>query len=240
MSKEISPDGKLCSPSQKLSSLHDLETANAFISDKSSVSDWKKVSFPSEFSIKDNTSNINPLGLLSFGITGFLVNLSQTGVFPMGSFLASLGIFYGGLGLIICGAMEWKKNHMVNGVTYISFGCFWFSNIGSVIFAKLGWFEPASPIEVGFVLFVFGTFLFVLFFVNLSGPLVVKIIFFTAFTSFWIQAIGLWLNQQEKASAALGTICCALAVYVGFAELLNETYKTTILPLGPTFMKKHD
>ena len=247
MTDLLSPDQKLCFSPQKLSSLHDVETGDLFISDKETVSDLRKTNSTkiesilqgqTEINVKDTTSNINPLGLLAFGITGFLVNLSQTGLFPMNAMLAALGIFYGGIGLVITGIMEWKKNHMVNGVVYISFGFFWISNISSGIFVKLGWADPPDPIGSGFVLFIFGTFLFILFFVNIMAPLVVKIIFFTAFLSFWIQAAGLWLNKPEKVSASIGVVCCVFAIYAGFSEILNETYQTVILPMGPTFGRK--
>jgi len=158
----------------------------------------------------------------------------------MTSILQCFGLFYGGFGLLLTGIMEWKKNHMVNAVTYSSFGFFWISNISSGIFVKLGWGDPADPIGTGVVLLLFGTFLFVLFIVNLGTPIVVKLIFITAFVSFWIQGAGLIMGKQERLSAAIGVCTCILAIYAGFSEILQETYGMTLLPLGPTMTRKRN
>ena len=245
MAEDLSPDNKLCfQRPQKLSSLHEIDTQGAFISDKNTVSDFRAPNsnfsngLSSELTVKDSTANINPLGLLAFGITGFLVNLSQTGLYPMSSLLQCFGLFFGGFGLLLTGIMEWKKNHMVNAVTYCTFGFFWICNIASGIFVKMGWGDAPDPVGTGIVLLIFGLFLFVLFFVNLTGPIVVKLIFFTAFSSFWIQGAGLIMGKPEKLSAWIGVSTCVMAIYAGFSEILQETYGTTILPLGPTFMRK--
>ena len=243
-----SPDQKLFSPDQKLSSLHDIiETGNYFINDKGTLSDYKRVDSTkinsilegnSQILLKDTSANINPLALLSFGISGFLMNLGQTGLYPMNAMVAAFGFFFGGGGLILCGLMEWQKNHMAGAITNISFGFFWISNIATGIFEKLGWESPPDPITIGVVLFLFGSLLFVLFLVHVGGPLVVKLIFMTAFLSFWIQAVGILMGKKEKMSAVLGTVCCGLAIYSAFSEILNESYKRTILPMGPTFARK--
>jgi succinate-acetate transporter protein len=47
--------------------------------------------------IKDKSANPAPMGLLGFGLTTFLLNLHNAGVFPMNSMIVAMGLFYGGL-----------------------------------------------------------------------------------------------------------------------------------------------
>ena len=46
---------------------------------------------------KDKTSNPAAIGLLGFGLTTFLLNLHNAGVYPMNSMILSMGFCYGGL-----------------------------------------------------------------------------------------------------------------------------------------------
>lgn len=47
--------------------------------------------------VKDKTANPGALGLLGFGLTTFLLNMHNAGVFPLSSMIVGMGIFYGGL-----------------------------------------------------------------------------------------------------------------------------------------------
>lgn len=47
--------------------------------------------------IKDKTANPAALGLLGFGLTTFLLNLHNAGVYPLNSMILAMGIFYGGI-----------------------------------------------------------------------------------------------------------------------------------------------
>ena len=75
--------------------------------------------------ISDTTANPGALGLLAFGMTTIILNMSNAGIFAMGSVVFSMGIFYGGIAQIIAGIMEWKKNNTFGMVAFISYGSFW-------------------------------------------------------------------------------------------------------------------
>ena len=72
----------------------------------------------------DVTANPAALGLTAFGMTTVLLNLSNAGYFALGSMVLAMGIFYGGLGQIIAGIMEWKKNNTFGMTAFLSFGYF--------------------------------------------------------------------------------------------------------------------
>ena len=48
-------------------------------------------------STHDRTANPAPLGLLAFGMTTVLLNLSNIGLFKVNSMILAMGIFYGGI-----------------------------------------------------------------------------------------------------------------------------------------------
>jgi len=47
--------------------------------------------------IKDKTANPAALGLLGFGLTTFLLNMHNAGVYPLNSMILAMGLFYGGM-----------------------------------------------------------------------------------------------------------------------------------------------
>lgn len=47
--------------------------------------------------VKDKTANPAALGLLGFGLTTFLLNLHNAGVYPLDSMILAMGLMYGGL-----------------------------------------------------------------------------------------------------------------------------------------------
>ena len=61
--------------------------------------------------LKDNSANPGPLGLLAFGMTTVLLNLHNAGFYEMNSMILAMGVFYGGLAQIIAGILESKKNN---------------------------------------------------------------------------------------------------------------------------------
>ena len=74
--------------------------------------------------IKDTTSNPAPVGLMGFGMTTVLLNLHNAGLFPLGTMILAMGIFYGGLAQFIAGIMEWKKGNTFGTTAFMSFGAF--------------------------------------------------------------------------------------------------------------------
>ena len=49
-----------------------------------------------QISITDKSADPGALGLLGFGLTTFLLNLANAGVFPMDSMVMAMGLCYGG------------------------------------------------------------------------------------------------------------------------------------------------
>src|SRR5580658_8299334 len=87
--------------------------------------------------IKDTTANPAPLGLFGFGMTTIVLNLHNSGMFPMNSMILAMGICYGGAAQVIAGIMEWKKNNTFGTTAFISYGFFWLSLVTLVLLPKI-------------------------------------------------------------------------------------------------------
>jgi succinate-acetate transporter protein len=64
---------------------------------------------------------------MGFGMTTVLLNIHNTGLFPVSAMILGMGIFYGGLAQIIAGIMEFKKGNTFGTTAFTSYGLFWIS-----------------------------------------------------------------------------------------------------------------
>lgn len=187
-----------------------------------------------EFPIKDTTSNPGPLGLLGFGLTTFLLNLHNAGVYPMNSAILAMGLCYGGFAQIVAGIFEWHKNKIFTSVVFLSYGTFWWSLCLVLMLPKMGLAAATDKTGMGWYLFIWGFISLGFLICSLKKPRIIFIIFVTVVILFWLLAIDNWADNPNfgKAAGIEGIICGLLAIYAGLAELINETYGRSILPMG--------
>ncbi|MBC7424250.1 MAG: acetate uptake transporter [Ferruginibacter sp.] len=184
--------------------------------------------------IKDTSANPGPLGLLAFGMTTVLLNLHNAGFFEMNAMILCMGIFYGGLAQIIAGIMEAKKNNSFGLTAFISYGFFWLTLVGLIVFPKLGWMTAASKSGMVAYLCMWGIFTGLLFIGTLKISKALQFVFASLTILFFLLAIGdVTENATIKTFTGFeGIICGASAIYAGVATLLNEVYGRAIFPLG--------
>ncbi len=184
--------------------------------------------------IADTTANPAPLGLLGFGMTTVLLNLQNAGIFAMGSMILAMGLFYGGMAQIFAGWMEWKKGNTFGLTAFTSYGLFWESLVFLILMPKLGWFTGASAGAMVAYLFFWGLFTFVMWIATFKHNKGLQVIFFTLFILFWLLAIAEGTGSASIKTIAgwEGIVCGLSAIYVGLAQVLNETYGKTMLPIG--------
>ena len=188
-----------------------------------------------EYVIKDSSANPAPLGLLGFGLTTVLLNIHNAGYFEMNSMIFGMGIFYGGIAQIVAGIMESKKNNTFGFTAFVSYGFFWLSLVAVWVLPKLGWAAPASEISMAYYLGIWGALTFCFFIGTFKLNRALQIVF--AFTTilFFMLAIGdATGNADIKRFAGYeGILCGGSAIYTGIANLLNEVYGRTVMPIGP-------
>lgn len=185
-------------------------------------------------SVKDGIANPAPLGLCAFGMTTVLLNIHNAGFFEMNSMILAMGIFYGGLAQVIAGIIEAGKNNTFGLTAFTSYGFFWLSLVGLIVMPKLGWMTaPADSAMVAYLL-MWGIFTFLLFFGTLKLNRALQFVFASLTLLFILLAVGDSTgNTAIKHLAGYeGIICGASAIYTGVANLLNEVYGKTVLPIG--------
>jgi len=185
--------------------------------------------------VKDGVANPAPLGLCAFGMTTVLLNIHNAGIFEMNSMILGMGIFYGGLAQVIAGIIEAKKNNTFGLTAFTSYGFFWLSLVGLIVMPKLGW--VAAPDENAMVAYlsIWGLFTLLLFFGTLRLNRALQFVFGSLVVLFALLAIGDATGNKNISHLAgyEGIICGASAIYTGIAQVLNEVYGKTVLPIGP-------
>ena len=177
-------------------------------------------------------ANPGPLGLMGFGMTTILLNLHNAGFFPTTSIILSMGIFYGGLGQVIVGIMEYKNGNTFGTVAFTSYGLFWLSLVGIWVLPVLGWTVAPSLAFMGWYLLLWGIFTFFMFLGTLKGSPVLRFVFLSLTVLFGLLAARDFLGSAAIGALAgyVGLICGSSAVYLAMAEVLHEQRGTKLLP----------
>jgi succinate-acetate transporter protein len=183
-------------------------------------------------------ANPAPLGLLGFGLTTVLLNLVNAGVLTsLDTVILAMGIAYGGIAQIIVGIMEFRKGNTFGTVAFTSYGLFWWSLVLLLILPGFTGFAGPSPASLAAYFFMWGIFTFAMFFGTLKANRALQFVFASLAVLFFMltirELIGnpVWFNTITGIE---GVICGGSAIYLGIAEVLNETHHKTVLPIGPT------
>lgn len=187
---------------------------------------------------KEILANPAPLGLMGFGMTTVLLNLHNAGFFTLGTMILAMGIAYGGFAQIIAGIMEFKKGNTFGVTAFSSYGLFWLSLVFLLIFPAMFGFNGPTPLAMAAYLFMWGLFTFWMFLSTLKLNRALQFVFITLTILFWLLALGdaTGITMITRIAGYEGIICGFSAIYTAMAEVMNEVYGKTILPIGP--MKK--
>lgn len=193
------------------------------------------MSDPTTTLIKDSTANPAPLGLMGFGMTTVLLNLHNAGFFELNSMILAMGICYGGLAQVIAGIMEWKKNNTFAATAFISYGFFWLSLVALILMPKLNLADPASEPAMAAYLALWGLFTGGMFIGTFRLSRALQVVFGTLTLLFFLLAYSDFAGASadfKHATGYEGLVCGFSAIYTGLAQVLNELFGRTVLPLG--------
>lgn len=179
-------------------------------------------------------ANPGPLGLMGFGMTTILLNLHNAGFFPLTAVIVSMGIFYGGLIQILAGMMEFKKGNTFGTTAFTSYGAFWLSLVGILMLPRMGMAEASSESFLGAYLGLWGIFTLFMFFGTLKANRGLQVVFGSLTILFALLCFGNMTGNTAVLHFAgfEGIFCGGSAIYLAMAEVLNEQYGRTILPIG--------
>jgi len=189
---------------------------------------------PAPVTVKDNIANPAPLGLCAFGMTTVLLNLKNGGFIEFNSMILAMGIFYGGLAQVIAGIIEAKKNNTFGLTAFTSYGFFWLSLVGLIVMPSMSWAPKPSGASMSAYLGIWGLFTFLMFFGTLKLNRALQFVFGSLTILFILLAISDGTENKGLGQIAgyEGIICGLSAIYTGIANLLNEVYGKTVLPIG--------
>jgi len=186
--------------------------------------------------IKDSTGNPAPMGLLGFGMTTVLLNLHNAGLYDLNSMIIGMGIFVGGIMQIIAGIQEWKKNNTFGATAFTAYGSFWISLVAIWLIPRssFGTDLKSDEVSMGWYLLMWGIFTAFMFIGTLKLNRALQVVFGSLVILFLLLAAGDFTGIKTiKVIAGIEGIFCGLsAIYACAAQILNEVYRKTILPLG--------
>ena len=184
---------------------------------------------------EDITSNPAPLGLMGFGMTTVLLNLHNAGFFELGSMILAMGIFYGGLAQVAAGIMEWKKDNTFGTPAFTSYGFFWLSLVALIVIPKMGLIAAPEKLAMVAYLTIWGVFTAGLFIGTLKLNRALQFLFASLTLLFFLLALGDFTNSNtiKQIAGYEGIICGFSAIYTALAQVLNEVYKKTVVPIWP-------
>lgn len=187
----------------------------------------------------DTNANPAPLGLMGFGLTTVLLNIHNAGFYELNAMILAMGIFYGGIAQIIAGVMEWKKNNTFGTLAFTSYGLFWLTLAGiwlfPAVFSEAGAAAKASETSLAWYFVFWGLFTLYMFIGTLKLNRALQVVFGLLTILFFLLAIrdfgggAVW----GKIAGWEGILTGLAAIYAAMAQILNETYKRVVLPLGP-------
>ena len=185
-------------------------------------------------SFKEITANPAPLGLMGFGMTTVLLNIHNAGFFEMNAMIFAMGIFYGGLAQVIAGIMEFKKNNTFGTTAFTSYGFFWLSLVAINILPLMGYGQAADSLSMAAYLFMWGLFTLFMFIATLRISKALQVVFGSLTILFFLLAIGNFTGSTLILTIAgyEGILCGFSAIYAAMAQVINEVYGKTVLPIG--------
>ncbi len=189
---------------------------------------------------KIRVANPATLGLMGFGVTTVLLNLSNAGLFALGSMILAMGIFYGGLTQVFAGIMEYRNGNTFGMVAFTSYGMFWLSLVGLIVLPEMGIGTATDSAGMAAYLFMWAIVTTLLFFGTLRTNKATMFVFGSLAILFLLLGLGELTGSSDITHIAgvWGLIVGFAAIYTSIALILNETYARAVLPIWPAVEKK--
>jgi succinate-acetate transporter protein len=177
-------------------------------------------------------ANPAPLGLAGFALTTWLLSMINAGWFSgdaMNMVLA-VALAYGGTVQMIAGAMEMPRGNTFGATAFLSYGAFWWSFALFVLFLH----DKVPGTFVGWYLFMWGVFTLYMWVATFPAARALQLVFLALWITFFLLAAGEWtgMSALHVAGGYGGLITAVMAFYLSAAEIINETHKRTVLPIG--------
>jgi succinate-acetate transporter protein len=148
--------------------------------------------------------------------------------------IMGMGVFVGGVAQVIAGMQEWKKGDTFGATAFTAYGLFWIALVSTWVLPAMGLSRASTPAEMGWFLLLWGLFTTGMFVGTLRLNRALQVVFATLAALFFLLAI-----RDFSGSAVIGVlagwtgiVCGLSAFYTAIAQVLNEIYGRTVMPIG--------
>lgn len=177
-----------------------------------------------------------PLGLAAFALTTFLLSLFNAGLLPEAGepVVFSLALFYGGLAQFLAGMWEFRNKNTFGATAFTSYGAFWLAFWGLQQFYVDRIPAAQLPVVVGWFLIAWGIFTAYMWIGSFRVNTAVMLVFLLLTATFFILGIGDLLGNAlvRHIGGYVGIATALVAWYTSAADVINENFGRTILPVG--------
>lgn len=187
---------------------------------------------------EQKTANPGPLGLLGFGMTTVLLNLHNAGITPLSVVIVAMGFAMGGAAQIVAGIMEFKRNNLFGATAFTAYGFFWWSLI--VIWCNPFDSTAADSMSMGYYLLLWCIFTVFMAIGTLKHNRATRVVFFSLAVLFLLLALSDFTGSSgiHTLAGCVGILCGVSAIYTSVAQVVNNEYGKTLMPLGDRVVQR--
>ena len=183
--------------------------------------------------MENKVANPAVLGLLGYGMSTVLLSLGNSGIYPVDGMVFAMAIFFGGIAQTLVAMMLFRQGDTFGVTAFGGYSFLWLSfaflNIGAIN----EWWTITSA-GVGWYLIMWMIFTIGLMIASTVAPRVLTIVL--GLTVVLLGSLGLGAITGNAALSTFGgfegIITGALAMYLAFAFLINESFGREVLPIG--------
>ena len=191
-----------------------------------------------------------PLGLSAFALTTFVFSLVNAGIIQQGedpsqqivNLFLPLALIYGGLAQLIAGILEFRTGNTFAVVGFGSFGSFWISLAIMNLMARQGIIAETRLAEAqGWFFLAWAIFTVILLIATFGLNVGLIVTFALLLLTLILLAIGDLMGGHPAGGMAeriatwggyVGILTALAAWYVAAADVINDTFGRTVLPVG--------
>ena len=183
-----------------------------------------------------NKANPIPLGLLGYGMSTVLLSFANMGTYAAGGVVFTMAIFFGGIAQAIVCVMLYSKGDTFGTTAFGGYAFLWLSFAFINVGGAHGWWTVGST-DVGYYLLLWALFTAGLAMASTVAPKVLTIILLLTIVLLGSLGIGAITDNASltKFGGYEGVLTGALAIYLAFAFLINETHGNSKWPVGSPF-----
>jgi uncharacterized protein len=193
-----------------------------------------------------HAANPAPLGLAAFGMTTVVLSCINAGLLKgdtpnLLAVVVPLAFAYGGLAQLIVGVLEYRNGNTFGTVAFASYGAFWLWYAFMLWTAGAGWIKPPAANAVGLALLMWGVFTLLMWIAAFRTNFVLWSVFLLLWVTFFLLAagdLGMGIGWRV-AGGWVGVLTGADALFLSFAEVVNATFKRTVVAVGGPVLKPY-